>query len=191
MKIIDWVTFGIAVWGAVVASILGYLRIREHRRDLDIHLEWKAFYEKCNLIIVNKGQRPITIKRVIVRSPEDGWAGFSVLEDEKDKELSYKLEYGGEVTLLLTDEVAKGVYYGNFETLIYDAEGNEYRPTWKRVWSPRYEDYQDYEKIKYPKTKISLWERIKIKIHNYRVGREAYKELERSRFFDENTSEDN
>lgn len=191
MAIIDWVTFGIAVWGAGLATILGLLRIKEHWRSLNIYLEWQAFYEKCHLVIANKGQRPITIKRIIVRSPEDDWTGFTVLEEGEKEKHEKKLEYGDEVTLLLTDEVAHGVYYGNFETLIYDADGNEYRPILKRVWSPRYGGYEKFEKIKYPKQMINPWNLIKTKIHNYRVEREAYRELERSEFFDENSSEEN
>jgi len=114
-----------------------------------VYLEWQAFYEKGHLVVANKGKRPITIKRIIVRAPEDGWAGFTVL-DEDSPQPPVKLSFGDEVTFVLSDKVAPHVFQGEYELQVFDSEGNVYYPTLSREWSPRYEGYSKFKKIKKP-----------------------------------------
>jgi len=149
----------LSIYGALISTAIGVSKLKEYRRNLKIYLEWQAFYEKCHLVIANYGVRPITIKRIIVRAPEDGWAGLTALEREErviDK-LPKKLDYGEEGTFLLTDNVAGPVYYEEFELLVYDSEGNEYRPKEKREYSPRYEGMGKFTKLKSRR----IWEKLK------------------------------
>ena len=147
MNILDSLTFILAIWGAILSTVLGLIKIREYRRNLKIYLEWQAFYERCHLVIANNGSRPVTIKRIIVRSPEDGWAGFTVLEEGEEKKLPLKLAYGDEGTFILNQEVDRNVWTQVFELYVYDSEGNEYKPTLKREFSPRYEGLGKFEKL--------------------------------------------
>jgi len=149
----------LSFYGAIISSVLGFSKFREYQRNLRIYLEWQAFYEKCHLVIANYGVRPITIKRIIVRAPEDGWAGLTALEDEEPviDVLPNKLEYGKEGTFVLTDFVAGPVYFEEYELLVYDSEGNEYRPTEKREFSPRHEGMGKFTKLKSKR----VWEKLK------------------------------
>lgn len=158
MTLLDWgtvVALGLSFYGALISSILGFSKLREYRRNLKIYLEWQALYEKCHLVISNYGMRPITIRRIIVRAPEDGWAGLTAMDEDENEKLPLKLEYGDEGTFMLNDNVAGSVYFEEYELLVYDSEGNEYRPTEKREYSPRYEGMSKFTKMKSKK----VWEK--------------------------------
>lgn len=153
MTTLELITLGLAIWGSILSSVLGVFKLLEYRISLKIYLEWQAFYERCHLVIVNKGRRPIVIKKIIVESPEDRWAGFTVLDnEEEDKNLPAKLGFGDEITLQLSHEVENAVWNQQFYIYIYDSEGNRYMPTLRRTYSPRYEGYSRFEKLKKVKT---------------------------------------
>ena len=157
MTPLNWATLVIAIWGAVISSILAYHKIQEGRRNLNIFLEWQSFVEICHLVVVNNGKRPITIQKIIVRSPDDGWAGSPVIVKEELGKLPLKLTYGDEETFVLNERTQFAVYDEHYELIINDADGNEYRPTKKREYSPRYEGYSRFKKMKSKR----VWEKIK------------------------------
>jgi hypothetical protein len=81
MVALDLISILLAVWGVIISTTIGVYKILEYRRSLKIYLEWQAFIEKCHLIIANEGKRPVTIKRIIVKSPEDDWAGEVIFQN--------------------------------------------------------------------------------------------------------------
>lgn len=149
MTTLDCITLGLSIWGALLSSTLGIVKLREYKRSLKIYLEWQAFFEKCHLVITNYGKRPLTVKRIVVRSPEDGWTGFAILDEGQNEKLPKKLTYGDEVTYVLNDEIAWRVWSEELRIYIHDSEENEYTPTMKRDYSPRYDGYSKFVKIKY------------------------------------------
>jgi hypothetical protein len=60
--------------------------------------------DRFYLIIVNNGKRPVTIKRIFVKNPEDGWVGFNELEAEEYNRLPLKLTLGDEGTFVYLSE---------------------------------------------------------------------------------------
>jgi hypothetical protein len=60
----DWATLGIAVWGAGIASWLGYKELRREKRSLKIILERINWVERYQILITNVGHRPVTIIEV-------------------------------------------------------------------------------------------------------------------------------
>jgi hypothetical protein len=98
-------------------------------------------------------KRPVTIKQIIVSSLDEGWVGFTVLGKDDKEKLPLKLTYGDKCTFLLTEEVAHGVWDQEYVLYVIDAEGNKYRPTLKREFSPRYDRYTEFQKIKYKNRK--------------------------------------
>ena len=79
---------------------------------------------------------------------EDNWAGLESVVDKDKERLPLKLEYGDEGTFVLDDNISTQVFSEAYEMLIYDSEGNEYRPTLKREYSPRYEGMGKFKKMK-------------------------------------------
>ena len=57
MDISDWLTLIIAVYGAVISSILGFRELNNEKRRLKIFIEYAAFYETPQMTIVNVGHR--------------------------------------------------------------------------------------------------------------------------------------
>ena len=131
MEFKDWLTFALALWGAGLSTVLGWVKLGEYRRSLKIYLEWEGEEEICSLIIVNLGQRPVTIQRIIARNNYDGSTSFTVLEGGQEGVLPITLTYGESATVRLSKEVGKFAYYREMsqtelDILVYDSEGNEY-----------------------------------------------------------------
>ena len=67
MNILDSLTFILAIWGAILSTVLGLIIIREYSRNLKIHLDWRAFYERCHLVIGINGCRPKPLNELLLR----------------------------------------------------------------------------------------------------------------------------
>ena len=64
------VLFYVAIWGAVVSSVLALLRINEYRFSLKLNLYLSAIvkhpFKTITIVAYNKGKKPVSIKAVTI-----------------------------------------------------------------------------------------------------------------------------
>lgn len=61
MQIFNSISLILAIYGAIVSTILGINQILSYSKRLKIIIQYNAFYENMFLIIANISRRPITI----------------------------------------------------------------------------------------------------------------------------------
>lgn len=139
MTIKDWITAILALYGAVLSSYLAYREIRKERRQIKMILQYVAFREIAQLIVVNCGHRPITITDIaaaVSRKDSDGREFpegvpsntlFNTATPEIPKLLSdgqtVIYELGPALSGLVMESFLKDV---KVYISLYDAEGNVY-----------------------------------------------------------------
>jgi hypothetical protein len=57
----DVIALILAIYGSLLATVLGVREFLKERRHIKVILEYIYFYEKVQMIITNTGRRPITI----------------------------------------------------------------------------------------------------------------------------------
>src|SRR5258706_1217418 len=134
---IDIITLILAVWGAVLSTILGIRELRKDKRSLKIILEHVNWMETKRLVIINTGLRPITIDQVFIsvniknHGPYDAMpkkAFWSDAEDHKPPRLPFTLEDGRMAVFYVSEFVNEQLRLENsfLKIQVYDAEGNIY-----------------------------------------------------------------
>lgn len=129
----------VALYGAILSTIIGIRELKKEKRSLLIILEHVAFYERVNVRIVNSGVRPVTIIDIGMDIFEGAnetnpphWemvrAG-AVLDKEKElNPLPARIEDGEQKVLLLSEMVSHILISNHMvsKVRVYDAEGNIY-----------------------------------------------------------------
>lgn len=127
----EYVTLGIAIWGAIVATILAIREMTKDKRKLKIILEQLQFQSVYQIIITNTGFRPITIQDIQVFAATT--YGDRTRDTPWDEEYNYpkfpfKLEDSESVTFRLTtymnSYIRDNKYHLNI--VVYDGEGRTY-----------------------------------------------------------------
>lgn len=68
MTVEQIITLVVAIYGALLSTMLVIREVRKDRRKLFIVLEHVALYERVQIIITNIGHRPVTITEIEVRT---------------------------------------------------------------------------------------------------------------------------
>jgi hypothetical protein len=58
----------IAIYGAVLATILAVIEIRKERKKITIILEYVTIYERAQILITNSGHRSITLTNMTMKT---------------------------------------------------------------------------------------------------------------------------
>jgi len=66
MKISDIISLSIALYAALVSTILAIIKIRSNSKILKIVLDYYDYYENVYLLFINKSARPITIANISI-----------------------------------------------------------------------------------------------------------------------------
>lgn len=127
----------LAIYGAITSTVLLIREILKERRKITIILEYVAWYERVQIVIVNSGHRPITITEISMRifssNGEDDFgepipknALFDL--DLLDKPLPQIIKDGESVSLPLSSVISKNLLDNKLKAKIniFDAEGNKF-----------------------------------------------------------------
>jgi hypothetical protein len=136
----EYLTLIIALWGAVLATILGIREFKKEKRSLKIILELEHWTERRKVLITNTGQRPITIFEIYLSVRPKKWEGggdydlrrkgsfWATEEGYKPPAFPIKLQDGEMTTFYLSETICHELYDKNnqFHIAVYDAEGHTY-----------------------------------------------------------------
>src|SRR5215218_8545911 len=155
MSLLQTGTFIIAIYGAVISTILAIREIRKDRKRILTILEYVEFLGRAQVTITNIGHRPITITEVGMSTLSelegggDWWESVprNVLFDPEiyvdGIPLPVTLNDGDHVTLPLNDALS-GILSANqmkARITVSDVQGNEYREFKTRLHNPKWGYY--------------------------------------------------
>lgn len=131
------IELAIALYGAILATILGIRELTNERRKVTIILQYITFYDRAQIIVTNSGHRAITLTGLAMETEiagehgkhwetvpqnalfdlESGKAPFPVTIDDGE---SVTLPLG----IVVTEYLSKNKLSANLE--IFDSEGHSY-----------------------------------------------------------------
>ena len=127
----------IAIYGALLATILAIIEIFKVRKKITIILEYVTFYERAQILITNSGHRSITLTGMTMETKIKDQDGFhwetvpqNALFDIEDGSSPFpvRIEDGESISIPL-GTVVTGYLLQNKLTAnlkIFDSEGNRY-----------------------------------------------------------------
>ncbi len=145
MNFITALTAMLAVYGAVLSTVLGILELRKQRRQVSIILELHEFAYAFNITITNTGHRPITIVAMtVVIGPDRGAVRQGQLRTENDlPPFPVTLTDGAYTRIGLSEGVSQDIAEQEDVVYIsvYDAEGHEYTKYRRFTYNEKYGYY--------------------------------------------------
>lgn len=152
MTVEQIITLVVAIYGALLSTMLVIREVRKDRRKLFIVLEHVALYERVQIIITNIGDRPVTITEIEVRTflQQDGntiWdrvpRNALLNSEETINPFPATINEGEHVTLPLSEVVRQELTNNGMKAkiVIYDVEGKKYRTFKTRLHNPRWGSY--------------------------------------------------
>jgi len=151
MSINDILILIIALYGAVIATILGIREIQGEKRRISVVLEYVAFYECTQITIINIGHRPITITEIgmaenVNPNGKEYWQPVprNAIFESLNEPFPATLTDGEHITLLLSNAVGPSFFMDNgrlAKVFVYDVEGNVYTKFKTRIYNPKWGIY--------------------------------------------------
>jgi hypothetical protein len=149
------ITLAIAIYGAVLSTILAYRQIKRDRRRILVFLEYAHFLNRAQITITNIGYRPIMIRAISMSTwiAQGGNAGWQPVPTNLLFEPEFLTEYpeplpatlndGEHLTLPLTRAVSSILISNKMKAQIrvHDSQGKEYRGYRTRMLNPPWEQY--------------------------------------------------
>jgi len=146
---------GIALYGAIVATVLGIIEICKGRKRLSIILEHIAFYETVQIIITNTSNRPITIsslsmETLIGEGEKAHWEIVpqnAIFDRSEGNTIPLMIKLGESISLPLGHVLSNYLLENNLSAklTLYDSEGKKYTKFKARTFNAKWGDYH-YEK---------------------------------------------
>ena len=144
MSIENWLTLSLAMYGAILSSILGIREIMKEKRSIAIFLEYLPWHHSYSVVITNIGHRPITIMDMYVFIPELGALKRSAFwDDESIYPFPITLTDGQHISIKIQQNLGDSIYKadGNIEIAVFDAEGKTYKKYSKVVHDKKFGSY--------------------------------------------------
>ncbi len=141
MTLINKITFALAIWGAILSTILGIQKFILEKKRIKItfiELVWAADYK---ISIVNIGYRPITITDINLEISTQERKIPSNARFKEEIDLPITLTDGGiPAEFILTDVLYDEIYYkhADLKITVYDAEGNTFSKYKKEIYDEKY-----------------------------------------------------
>lgn len=153
------IELAIAIWGAVISTILGVIRIFENRSKIKIRLTHITFYETQEMYVTNLSKHPITVKEVGIRrilskkemlnaDPFSSLPIFPTLDESADKVFPKRLEEGESIRFKFSIDMDEIYDKGRFQSFVKDTSGKEYSTK---------EVYLYNGKHHYEEGKVTIW----------------------------------
>ena len=150
MSLNDILTLLIAVYGAVIATILGISELQKGKSRISIIIEYLTYIERAQITIINIGSRPITISEIGMAenanpNSKGFWEGIprNALFDSADEPFPITLTEGEHITLLLSNAVSS-IFFDKKQRAkvsVYDVEGKVYTKFKTRIHDPKWGHY--------------------------------------------------
>jgi len=152
MSTLDLLSLLIAVYGAIVASILAARELLRERRKVKIFLDHVAWYERAQLSVTNVGHRPITLVGIALAiavgdeaSPyfEEVRRGDIFALDLPKDPLPFTLADGEQIALPLSQPVSDQLIANRMRArlTLFDAEGRKYEDFAARILDAKWGGY--------------------------------------------------
>ena len=127
MDAITLITLVVAVYAAVIATILGVRELGRVRRGLDVRLERLTEQGRKQITITNHGARPITLIDLVIDVPHGPVPPPELAEGIWPFPLT--LHAGDHRTIMLTKLADMTVDFDDprVEISVFDVQGTEYR----------------------------------------------------------------
>jgi hypothetical protein len=130
MDIEKIITLVLAIYGALLSTILGIREIAKERRKIAIFLEFKQWSGIFSIIITNVGHRPITLVDISMQLPPHGEnLPRGLLREIKDP-FPITLDDGEHLNLELSLHTSSFINpfekKKNIKIIVYDSEGRKY-----------------------------------------------------------------
>jgi hypothetical protein len=122
-KIITW---GLAIYGAVLSTILGVRELIKERRRLLIFLQYGEFGDNYSIIITNIGHRPITLLDISMEIPRERVPQSIITQF--DDPFPVTLSDGQHIIIRLSPKLSNEIYQAkeNIRIAVYDTENRTY-----------------------------------------------------------------
>lgn len=129
--------------------------LQKEKRQIRVFLEWVAWYEYAQIVIINIGHRPVTITEVGIAIPYKTNNGSIIWDDvprnsllrDMKKPFPTTLEDGDAFILPLSDVVSSSVYPSmRVQVSVFDSEGNQYTRYKARLYDPKWGHYVNMKK---------------------------------------------
>lgn len=157
MTLAQILTLVIAIYGAVISTVLAVRAVRQDRRRVLIILEYVAFYERAQIVIVNIGHRPITIADIgmYLQEEQSGNLVWSMVprnalfdagvQGEPEQHLPVPLTDGEHITIPLSRVVSERLLANRMKAhlCVYDTEGKAHRTFKTRLYNPKWGHYSE------------------------------------------------
>lgn len=149
MSSLELITIVIAVYGAIVATIVGINEINKGKKKLDVILQYEAFYETLKLIIVNSGYRPIIIENVHAMLFQVDEKKLYPIEsvpqnslftrDEDYQKLPKSLKEGEQIDFMLHGALHEAFHdeKQSLSITVIDTLGKQYKLTQCQMYNPK------------------------------------------------------
>jgi len=145
MPILDWLTFAIAIYGAIVATLLGIREIRREEKKVALFFilhEWEGAY---SINVTNIAHRPITIIDMLL-SVGGETIPKNILEFGEVEQIIFEwplpvtLTDGQFVTIRIPYNISRLISDQDkkVEIIVYDAEGKTYSEYKRLSYSSKY-----------------------------------------------------
>jgi len=149
----DWLTFGIAIWGAVLATAIGIYELLKDRRKISIYLEYVLYGEKYRMVVVNTGHRAVTLTNITLlhHHYKDGNLAYTdpvpasvFFEEPQDYRQWPATLKDGEQMIYYFSDVIRDAYlaHDRIEVRVYDAEEHVWKTGKTRVFDQKLGGYQ-------------------------------------------------
>jgi hypothetical protein len=127
----------IAIYGAILSTILGIRELLKERKNVTIILEYVTWQERVNLVITNSGHRPVTLtgltmETIVPDSEGTHWEtvpqGALISTSQTQTSFPVKIEDGDSISLPLGPVVSEYLIdnHLNAKILVFDSEGRKY-----------------------------------------------------------------
>lgn len=127
----------IALYGAILSTILGIREWLKELRNLTIILEYVTWYERVNLVITNSGHRPVTLTGLTMATgiPDDEGKHWEIVPQNALFDVSpiqmrfpVKIEDGDSISIPLGPGVSEELINNHLTAKIsvFDSQGKEY-----------------------------------------------------------------
>lgn len=132
----------LAIYGAVLATLLAILELTKDRRRISVFFQLDQWAHNCCVIITNIGHRPVTITGMLVILAPGKPVTQKMLRSEIDRSPFPVTLTDGQHTRInlpatLTDQI--DAEDENVSITVYDAEGREYTSYRKLSHNERYD----------------------------------------------------
>jgi hypothetical protein len=137
----DLATSVLALYGALLSTMLGILELRRDRRRVSVILQYGQFSGGYSVIITNVGHRPVTITGMFLALGRDQPFPTGELELHNGQDLFPKTLTDGQTLVVRLPRGLTAHLDSEQEVLqitVYDAEGREYKNYRKLSYNEKY-----------------------------------------------------